>query len=192
MPLVKTIGIVIFRRRPNGCEYLLLHHRGPYWNFPKGRMEPEEAGRELVTAFRELYEETSIPHHAVRLLPRFRATYRYRFVGRDLQGRQELVTKLAVFYLGELVKGVAVAVSHEHQAIAWVDATTARERLYYPNGQKILAAATAYIRRLEHRFASGTPAPRPKNPTLIMPRGSALGGKSSVPNKSQIQKRQPR
>ena len=54
MSLVKSIGIVVFRRTPRGRLYLMLHHRGPYWNFPKGRREANEVRDELATAFREL------------------------------------------------------------------------------------------------------------------------------------------
>ncbi|MDO8559613.1 MAG: NUDIX domain-containing protein [bacterium] len=140
MSLVKTIGVVVYRRTPKGPLFLLLHHRGPYWNFPKGRVEAGEAGKELMTAFRELREETAIPRDAVSLQPRFRATYRYRFRGHDALGKPELVTKLAVFYLGELTRDAPVAVSHEHLGFAWVDAEEAKVLLYYPGGKKILAA----------------------------------------------------
>ena len=145
MSLVKTIGVVVYRRTPNGPLFLLLHHRGPYWNFPKGRIEAGEAGKELMTAFRELREETAIPRDAVSLRPRFRATYRYRFRGHDALGKPELVTKLAIFYLGELTRDAPIAVSHEHLGFAWVDADDAKVRLYYPGGRKILAAAAAYL-----------------------------------------------
>lgn len=146
MPLVKTIGIVIFRRRPHGCEYLLLHHRGPYWNFPKGRVEPRDEG-ELGTAFRELAEESGLPRAAVRLMPGFRTTYRYHFRGRDADGQLESVSKLAIFYLGEVVRAQPVVISHEHRGAGWFDAREAWERLHYPNSRRVLGAAEAFLQR---------------------------------------------
>ena len=54
----KTIGIITFKREGQGIRYLLLHHGGDYWNFPKGRQEKGES--ELDSALRELKEETGI------------------------------------------------------------------------------------------------------------------------------------
>ena len=54
----KTIGIVVFKKEGKSIKYLLLHHGGEYWNFPKGRQEGLE--EELDSAKRELEEETGI------------------------------------------------------------------------------------------------------------------------------------
>ncbi|MDD5110393.1 MAG: NUDIX domain-containing protein [Patescibacteria group bacterium] len=163
MPLVKSIGVIVFRHTAQGRLYLMLHHRGIYWNFPKGRSEAHEMHDELRTAFRELEEETGIPRQAIRLLPDFRATYRYHFRGVDAEGRPEHVRKLAVFYLGELLRPRPVIISDEHLGAEWCDANAAWRKLYYANGRKVLRLAEAYLHRkpLERR---GRAQPRPTAP----------------------------
>lgn len=167
MSLVKTIGIVLYRRTPRGRQYLLLHHRGPYWNFPKGRVEARRDDGELGTAFRELEEETAVPRTAVRLHPGFRVTYRYRF-SVTAAGRRQPVVKLAIFYLGRMVHDTAVKVSHEHLGFAWCDANAAWQRLYFSNSRKVLEAAEAYLARRPmlpaRRTAFGTGDARPRRP----------------------------
>jgi len=54
----KTFGIIIFKKEGKGIRYLLLHHGGEYWNFPKGHQEAGE--NEIESALRELREETGI------------------------------------------------------------------------------------------------------------------------------------
>jgi len=167
--LVKTIGIVLFRRLPRGRQYLLLHHRGRYWNFPKGRAEVSDAGNELTTAFRELGEETGVPQAAVRVLAGFRATYRYHFTA-AAAGRVEHVSKLAVCYLGELIRDCPVTISHEHLGWAWYDPATAWQRLYYANGRHVLAAAEAFLSSAlpRHQRRVGTH----RSPLAEAPRGA--------------------
>jgi predicted NUDIX family NTP pyrophosphohydrolase len=62
----RSAGIVVFRRRPSGLEFLLVHPGGPYWakkdegawSIPKGEHgENEDA---LRVARRELEEETGL------------------------------------------------------------------------------------------------------------------------------------
>lgn len=158
MPPVKTIGLVIYRRTPRGRQYLLLHHRGPYWNFPKGRVEPLRDSDELATAFRELREETGIPRSAVRLQAGFRVTYRYRFTV-SMAGQREPVVKLAIFYLGQLAEDRPVKISHEHLGSDWCEAKTAWQRLYFSNSRKVLQAAQAF---LDSRRPAAMVKPQPR------------------------------
>ena len=71
----KTIGIVTYRRQGRGIRYLLLHHGGEYWNFPKGRQEGEET--ELESALRELEEETGIKK--IKIMDGFKDDFNYDF-----------------------------------------------------------------------------------------------------------------
>ena len=52
-----TAGLIVFRKTFEGPKYLLLYHRGSYWNFPKGHVEKEEGS--LEAAIRETTEETA-------------------------------------------------------------------------------------------------------------------------------------
>lgn len=61
-----SAGLLVFRRRPNGIEFLLAHPGGPFWinkddgawSIPKGLVEPDEDDR--AAALREFMEETGL------------------------------------------------------------------------------------------------------------------------------------
>jgi predicted NUDIX family NTP pyrophosphohydrolase len=61
-----SAGIVVYRRRPSGLEFLLIHPGGPFWakkddgawSIPKGEHGDDEDPR--VVARRELGEETGL------------------------------------------------------------------------------------------------------------------------------------
>lgn len=63
MAIKRSAGILLFRRRDGGAEFLLVHPGGPFWkkkdegawSIPKGQIESEEAPR--ACAIRELGEE---------------------------------------------------------------------------------------------------------------------------------------
>lgn len=64
---VRSAGLLIWRRRAVGPEFLLAHPGGPYWrgkdtaawSIPKGLIEPDEDP--LAAARREFVEETGLP-----------------------------------------------------------------------------------------------------------------------------------
>src|SRR3989344_2965486 len=89
-----TAGIIVFRRTPEGPKFLLLYHRGTYWNFPKGHVEHEE--KSLDAAIRETYEETGIRKNDLRILPNFKAHERFYF-----RRGKETVFKIVIIYLAE-------------------------------------------------------------------------------------------
>jgi 8-oxo-dGTP pyrophosphatase MutT (NUDIX family) len=153
--ITKTIGIILFRRQGQKLEYLLLHHGGQYWNFPKGRVEPDEEGDELKTAFREVKEETGIAKKYIKLVPGFKGSYAYSFIEpEEWQGGEKVlgtspvlrgggkrkINKRALFFLGEVVGG-EVKISDEHIGFGWFDYDEALEKLYYKAGKDVLKRA---------------------------------------------------
>ena len=77
MAPVVSAGVLAWRRRPGGPEFLLVHPGGPYWakkdeaawSIPKGLADPEEDG--WAAAQREFREElgVSIAGRPVPLTP---------------------------------------------------------------------------------------------------------------------------
>jgi predicted NUDIX family NTP pyrophosphohydrolase len=66
MPGKRSAGLLVYRRRPGGCEVFLVHPGGPFWqskdrgawSIPKGELAPDEDP--LGAARREFAEETGI------------------------------------------------------------------------------------------------------------------------------------
>jgi bis(5'-nucleosidyl)-tetraphosphatase len=136
----KSMGIVVFRREGKGIRYLLLHHGGPYWNFPKGRPEGNET--DLETALRELREETGITD--VKIIKGFQHEYDFDFDTEVRDGVREKVYKHAIFFLGEVTSD-DVKISHEHIDYGWFDYDTAHTRSFYQQGQNLLKAAHQFL-----------------------------------------------
>lgn len=64
--VLRSAGILVYRRRAGDLEYLLGHHGGPFWarrhegawTIPKGQIEPGEDAQ--MAARREFLEETGL------------------------------------------------------------------------------------------------------------------------------------
>jgi len=144
-------GIIPFRRREGGVEFLLLHSamvRNPdaAWEFPKGSIEEGETEQEA--AVRELGEEAGLTK--VDLLPDFRdqVHYVYRRGGREID-------KSVVFFLGEIDPTATLAETpptrehgmHPNEGIwqVWVTEREAMARLFHPGMRKLLRRAAFFL-----------------------------------------------
>ena len=72
-----SAGIIIFRRTKEGPKFLSLYHGGPYWNFPKGRLEGET---NFKAALREVDEETGIKQGELHFKSWFKVQDRFTYV----------------------------------------------------------------------------------------------------------------
>jgi bis(5'-nucleosidyl)-tetraphosphatase len=136
----KGIGIIPFKREGKAIRYLLLHHGGEYWNFPKGHQEGQED--DLQTALREMKEETGIDK--VKIIDGFLETYDYDFDTEIDHGQKRKIYRQAIFYLGEL-GGEPVTISSEHIDFGWFDYDTALRRLFHQNSQDLLKKAHQFL-----------------------------------------------
>jgi 8-oxo-(d)GTP phosphatase len=112
---------------PGPCQAeVLLVHRPRYddWSLPKGKREPAE--HELLTAVREVAEETSVRPVLGPRLP----TVEYLAAGWPKR----------VDYWSAVSSGQDAAPSHEIDAVSWVPLAQAAERLSYPHDAAVLAA----------------------------------------------------
>jgi len=120
-----SAGAVVWRPVVGGIEVLLVH-RAKYddWSLPKGKREPGE--HVLLTAVREVLEETSV--HVV-LGPRLR-TAEYLAHGRPKE----------VDYWSAFSRVDRAEASHEIDAVAWLLVPEALGRLSYPHDADVIAS----------------------------------------------------
>jgi 8-oxo-(d)GTP phosphatase len=125
---ILAAGAVVWRPAPDEPDEVevLLVHRPKYddWSLPKGKREPGE--HVLLTAVREVHEETSV---RPVLGPRLR-TAEYVANGRPKQ----------VDYWSALSAGDQAAASHEIDAVAWLPWPHERGRLSYTHDADVIAS----------------------------------------------------
>ena len=106
-----SAGIIMYRMTAEGPRFLLLYHGGPYWNFPKGKIEGESS---FKAALREVQEETGIKSFDLRFKSWFKVQDSVMVYKKD-RGK---FLKTFIYYLAETSKE-EVRISHEHQGYGW-------------------------------------------------------------------------
>jgi 8-oxo-(d)GTP phosphatase len=125
---ILSAGAVVWRPTADGIEVLLVH-RAKYddWSLPKGKREPGE--HVLLTAVREVQEETSVRP----VLGPWLRTVAYLANGRPKK----------VEYWSALSHEDQAAASHEIDAVAWLPVPRALDRLSYPHDADVIASLPA-------------------------------------------------
>ena len=162
-----TAGFLVFRRTSEGPKFLLLYHRGSYWNFPKGHLESEE--KAFDAAVRETYEETGLRRSDLKIIPNFKAYERFYF-----RREKETIFKIVIIYLAE-TRNPVVKIGREYffqdrdriQGFGWFLFSEAKKILgKYKENQRILEYAYNFIRHKgEHKGETrhrAIPVPRPE------------------------------
>lgn len=150
-----SAGGVLWRPAAQGIEVLLVH-RPKYddWSLPKGKREPGE--HVLLTAVREILEETSV---RPVLGPQLR-TVKYLAQGRPKQ----------VDYWAACPTGQAEP-SHEIDAVSWLPLPQALDRLSYPHDADVIESlqARATVPLILVRHASAGHKRNWTGPDLLRP-----------------------
>lgn len=135
----RSAGVIVFRVDPQtGRRLYLLLDYGPYWDLPKGHVEPAEDDH--AAAVRELREETGL--YDVRFLPDFKREIRYFF-----RQARTLVEKTVVFFLAQTDQ-TQLVLSAEHVGGEFVEYEAAIKRLKYPSARELLRFAEEAARAL--------------------------------------------
>ena len=89
-----SVGVIVFYKKSEQIEYLILKHRQGHWSFSKGHAETGE--KKSDTALRELREETGITDieflHDESLL-----NEKYEFINK----KEQLVFKSVDYFIAE-------------------------------------------------------------------------------------------
>lgn len=144
----KSVGVIVFRYNPRekAIQYLVLYHRGNYWNFPKGKVERGET--EIQTAKRELMEETNIKN--IKLIDGWRQQTQF-FFKEGREGKKHLIKKDFILYLAKMPKDAKVDISGEHDGYdngyAWLDYKQAIKYLKFKSIKEIMKEADSYVNK---------------------------------------------
>jgi 8-oxo-(d)GTP phosphatase len=125
-PVIRAAGGVLWRRTVGGIEVGLVHRvRYADWTHPKGKADAGE--HRIVTAVREIQEETRV---RVRLGPPL-PSVRYEVDGRPKRVR---------YWSARLVDAEPFVATDEIDDFVWVPVDEAHERLSYPREVEVLDA----------------------------------------------------
>lgn len=133
----KSCGTVVYHKKNDEYEFLLLHYPEGHWDFPKGHVEEGESEKE--TALRELEEETGIKNGTIR--EGFRDQMHYFFTQEN-----ELVSKTVIFFLVE-ASDKDVELSFEHKNFVWLPYEEAFKKMTFKNAKEILKKAFEFLAR---------------------------------------------
>src|SRR3989338_305092 len=156
-----SAGIIVYRRTEEGIKFLLLYHRGRYWNFPKGHLEQEESS--YLAALREVKEETGLSKNDLIFHNFFKLYERYSFMESKpfgaAQGKQKIF-KIVAYFLAETKKW-DIRVSEEHSGYGWFLYRDGLRILVHKNSREHLRKAFEFIRQsnkkrdVRRHFATG-------------------------------------
>jgi bis(5'-nucleosidyl)-tetraphosphatase len=132
----KSCGAVVFTKKENTTQYLLLNYAAGHWDFVKGNQEPNEAEKQTVD--RELKEETGITDAVY--IEGFREPIAYFYRRQGLTIHKEVV-----FYLMESHTD-KVQISFEHIGYTWLDYQHAMEKLTFKNAKDVLQKAHDFLK----------------------------------------------
>src|SRR6185503_11914470 len=121
---IKAAGALLWRDGARGLEIALIHrNRYDDWSFAKGKAEPDEHA--LVTAVREVQEETG--HRAVlgRRLP----NTEYTVLGRSKRVR---------YWAGHSAEAAEFVPNDEVDVLEWLAPAAALDRLTRPQDRGVL------------------------------------------------------
>ena len=130
---------IIYRKDRDGVKFLLLYHGKGYWNFPKGKLDPEE--KSFKAALREVKEETGLSGGDLRFKDFFKVYDRYFF-----QRGKDRIFKIVIYYLAE-TRQSEIKVSSEHEGYGWFLYRDAVRLLTHQNLKNNLKRAHDAIRR---------------------------------------------
>jgi len=133
----RAAGFIIFRRKSERVEYLLLQasYGKHHWTPPKGHVEYGE--NDMATAYRETEEEAGFHKEHLKVFPRFLAVLHYYV---------KMSPKEAVYWLAELVDDDRkVKLSNEHKKFEWCDLEKACEYVNHEELKKTLRNSQIFI-----------------------------------------------
>ena len=133
MKFEKSCGALVYRKKENQTELLLLKHRyGGHWSFPKGHVEGNETEHE--TALREVKEETGL---TIDLLDGFRHSVEYY--------PRPNTKKQVVYFLGYAADDHTKRQEEEISEIRWIPLSEAHREVTFKNDKNLINQAKKFL-----------------------------------------------
>ena len=131
----KSCGAVVYTRNGGEISFVIIESKEGYYGFPKGHVEEGES--ELETAWREVFEETSL---RVEIRDDFRIEDSYTFMRKG-----ELILKRVVYFLAEFSNQAPVAEESELKSVHLMTFSDALSSLQFESARKILVETNKYL-----------------------------------------------
>jgi len=137
----QSAGIILYRRKDDVVEYLILNGDAIGWGFPKGHIDDGESHK--ATAKRETYEETGLK--VSKLEPGFKHEVKYFLKKNWSTGKPYNPPKLKIvtYFLAEVPSKAKVKISKEHIGFLWLPYSKAKKKQLF--NKKLLKYAKDYI-----------------------------------------------
>ena len=137
----QSAGIILYRKKNDVIEYLLLNGDAIGWGFPKGHIDDGESHKQ--TAKRETYEETGLK--VSKLESGFKQEVKYFLKKNWSTGKQYDKPKLKIvtYFLAEVPSKAKVKISNEHVGFEWFTYGKAKKKQMF--NKKLLKYAKDYI-----------------------------------------------
>ena len=135
MDYIKSCGFIAFKQENNENYYLIIKSINGDVGFPKGHTEVGES--EIVTAIRELKEETNVE---VEVIHNFREQIEYPLK------RIPQTIKQSVYFLGRCISDEIVCQASEIKEARFLSYNDAISVLTFEETKRILSDAERFIR----------------------------------------------
>jgi len=142
-------GVIVFRNTKEGKKYLIMYHRGSYWNFPKGAIEKGESSMEA--AVRELEEETGLKPSDIKIQKGFRTQEEFQFhIGK------RKINKTVILYLAQTKKkGIDISRGKHEEGFGWFLYKDANKILsLHKESQNVLRKANNFLKNKSSSYRS--------------------------------------
>ena len=136
MKYEKSCGVIVFTRKNNEIEYVIIKSINGFYGFPKGHVEAGET--ETQTALREVFEEVGL---IPTLIDGFRETVEYYIPSIDVQ-------KQVVYFLGEFKNQDIIFQKEELLSAKLMKFNEADNCFTHENNRELLLKADLFIKNM--------------------------------------------
>lgn len=133
-----SVGVIVFHKKSEQVEYLILKHKQGHWTFSKGHAEAGEIKSE--TALRELREETGITEIKF-LQDESLLTEKYEFKNK----KEEVVFKNVDYFIAETKRNIVRIDGTEILDYKWCSFHSALSTITFDESKNLLRKANKII-----------------------------------------------